>query len=83
MKYVNDHKRQVRMGISVKLMGLLLPTVSAVLALILLLIYFNVSKIVLVKSEDLLQSNSESAVNGVTAWMNRVITAVDATAQAL
>lgn len=70
-------KNKIRLGISAKLMAVLLPTVAAVLALILALIYFNVANIVQTKSEDLLQSNSQSVVNGVTAWMNRVLTALE------
>lgn len=65
------------MGISAKLTGVLLPTVAAVIALILTLIYINVADIVQVKSEELLQSNSQSVVNGVTAWMNRALTALE------
>lgn len=64
-------------GISAKLMAVLLPTVAAVLALILALIYFNVAHIVQSKSEELLQSNSQSVINGVTAWMNKVLTALE------
>lgn len=77
MKHDEHKTKQIHLGVNAKLIGLLLPTVAAVLALILFLIYFNVSHIVLTKSEELLQSNSNSVVNGVTAWMNKVITALD------
>lgn len=66
-----------RLGINGKLIGLLLPTIIIVLALILLLFYFSTSRIILSKSRELLQSNSESVINSVEAWMNRVITALD------
>lgn len=72
-----SEKDKRHLGISAKLMAVLLPTVAAVLALILALIYFNVANIVQTKSEDLLQSNSQSVVNGVTAWMNKVLTALE------
>lgn len=70
-------QKKIHLGVSAKLIGVLLPTVAAVLVFILAMIYFNVARIVQTKSEDLLKSNSQSVVNGVTAWMNRAITALD------
>lgn len=60
-------KSGIRLGVSAKLTALLLPTVAVVLALILSVIYSTVTHIVQTKSEELLQSNSQSVVNGVTA----------------
>lgn len=70
-------KSGIRLGVSAKLTALLLPTVAVVLALILSVIYSTVTHIVQTKSEELLQSNSQSVVNGVTAWMNTAITALN------
>lgn len=72
-----ENSKKKGVGIKGKLIGLLLPLIVIVLSIILFLVYINTSRIVLSKSEELLQSNTESGVNDVRAWMNKVITALD------
>lgn len=64
-------------GLNFKLIGVLIPAITVVLAGILFIIYANTSKIILAKSEESLRLSTNSAVNNVTAWMNTARTALD------
>lgn len=72
-----------RIGLNTKLIGLLIPIIAVALAAILLLVYANTSNIILSKSEESLQLGTDSAVNNVKAWMNRVLTALEQQRDAL
>ena len=64
-------------GINGKLIGFLLPTIILVFALLLAVIYTSTTRIVMSKSEELLQSNSETVVRSVESWMNEVLAALN------
>lgn len=64
-------------GINGKLMGFLIPAIILVFALLLAVIYSSTTKIVMSKSEELLQSNSETVVRSVESWMNEVLAALN------
>lgn len=70
-------QKAIRLGLTGKLLGALLPVTAVVIAGILLLVYFNTSSMVQKKSEEILKTNTESVVNSVTAWMNKTITALE------
>lgn len=70
--------RQKRWGLNVKLIGIVLPIIILTMALIISLIFVNTSKIVLSKSEENLQLSTTNVVNSVSAWMNKVLTSLDA-----
>lgn len=71
-----EYKRS-RGGIQGKLLAVLLPVVFLVLGVILALVYWDTSKIVLNKSEELLEVNTESVVHTVEAWMKETLTALE------
>lgn len=71
-----DYKRS-RGGIQGKLLGVLMPVVFVVLGVILTLVYWDTSRIVLNKSEALLEVNTESVIHTVEAWMNETLTALE------
>lgn len=77
----SGHKRKrvkkKGLGIISKFLLMVLPIVVIVIGGVLGLVYNSTSGIVLKKSEDILVSKSQSAVNQVTAWMNTTITALD------
>lgn len=73
----NIRGKKVKISIKAKLLGSLIPIVLAVISLIVCLININTSRIVLEKSEDLLNTTASSVVNEVTAWMAETITALD------
>lgn len=64
-------------GIQGKLLGVLIPVVTAAIAAILLLVYTSTTQMVLTKSRDILTTSTESVGNKVRAWMNTTITALD------
>lgn len=72
-----EHKSKKGIGVNGKLVSLLVPLIVIVLAVIVFMVYVNTSRIVLSKSEELLQSNTQRGINDVRAWMNEVITALD------
>lgn len=65
------------LSLNAKLLGTLIPIIVITLCVILLLVYTNTSKILLEKSEENLSLSTKSAINSVTAWTNKVLTALD------
>lgn len=59
-------------GISMGVSALLLPTIIIMIGLILFLTYGSTSKILEKKSENLLQVNTQKAVDNVVGWMKEV-----------
>lgn len=78
-KHAANHMKTSRkkMGLNIKLIGLFMPIIAVTLAAILFMVYANTSKMILAKSEESLQLSTTSVINNVTAWMNRVLTALD------
>lgn len=70
-------RERIRLGIKLKLLGLLLPVVISVFGIILTLVYQNTSNIVLNKSETILKTTTSSVANSVDAWMKETITALE------
>lgn len=68
---------RAKLGIKLKLLGILLPIVIGVIAIIVSLVYIDTKRIILDKSEDILITNTQSVTNQVTAWMKETITALD------
>lgn len=64
-------------SIKAKLLGILIPVVIGIIAIIIFNIYQSTSGIIIRKSETLLETNTESVVNKVTAWMNETLTALN------
>lgn len=63
--------------ISVKLIGVLLPSIILLISLLVGIIYKNTSEIVTRKSQDLLQKNTENVMHEVSAWKNETLTALE------
>lgn len=78
-----QNKNTVKIGIKLKLIGILLPLVVIVFGMILFLVYRNTSSIVLNKSEEILRVNTESVVNKVSGWIQETLTALDVEKDAL
>lgn len=70
-------KRKKGFGIQEKVLGALIPGVVIIMGIILSLFYVNASKLVVDKSEEVLETSTESVVNQVTAWVNQTLTALD------
>lgn len=70
-------KKHIRWGINAKLLCTLIPVAAFVIAVILTLVYVNVSQIVLKKSEQLLSSSTESVVNDVKSWINSTLSSLE------
>lgn len=66
-----------KFGIKSKLLGILIPVVAGMIAVIIFNIYHSTSAIIINQSENLLETKTESVVNKVTAWMNETLTALD------
>lgn len=77
------YKKPRKVGLNVKLIGIVLPIVAVVMALIILVISMNASKIMLSKNEENLQLSTASVVNSVSAWMNKVLSALETQRDAL
>lgn len=73
----NIEKNPRKIGIKLKLLGVLLPVVICIIGIAIFFIYKNTSDILLRKSETLLRTSTESVVNQVTTWMSETITALD------
>lgn len=73
----NIKKKPRKIGIKLKLLGVLLPVVICIIGIAIFFIYKNTSDILLRKSETLLRTSTESVVNQVTTWMSETITALD------
>lgn len=70
-------KKRVLLGVKMKLLGALLPVVICIFTIIFLIIYKDTSNIILNKSENILETSTESVVNKVDAWMKETITALN------
>lgn len=66
-----------KFGIKEKLLSVLLLAIAVVISAVLFLVYYDSSKIVFNKSEDILKSNTQSVINNVKSWMNTTITALN------
>lgn len=73
----NIEKNPRKIGIKLKLLGVLLPVVICIIGIAIFFIYKKTSDILLRKSETLLRTSTESVVNQVTTWMSETITALD------
>lgn len=73
-----DGETQQTRGISMRVSSLLLPTIIIMIGLILFLTYGSTSKILEKKSENLLQVNTQKAVDNVVGWMKEVEASLDA-----
>lgn len=71
------HRGKTKISIKIKLLGVLLPTVLAVIAAIVFLLYSNTQKMILRKSEAVLEASAESVQEQVIGWMNETITVLD------
>lgn len=70
-------KQRVKFGIKFKLLGVLLPIVIGVIALIMTQVYSSTKTIVLQKSEAVLTTNTQSILNEVETWMKETLTALN------
>ena len=85
MKYTVEEKiimpkaKKRRRGISVmlKLVGVTIPFVSITIAVLLYVLYTNVSQTLLEKSETLLHTTSERTIQETEAWINKTVTALE------
>ncbi|MBE7005062.1 MAG: methyl-accepting chemotaxis protein [Ruminococcaceae bacterium] len=66
-----------RASIQLKLMGILIPIVVIAIVGIVLVVQKTTTRILREKSEELLATSAESAVNEVTAWMNDILAHLD------
>lgn len=76
-KGIKEVQLKVKIGMKLKLLGVLLPVVIGVIVAIVVIVYFDNKKLILSKSEELLESSTESVTNSVTAWMKETITALE------
>lgn len=67
---------KVRIGIKLKLLGILLPIVIGMILLIVIQVYASTKKIVLEKSESILLTSTESVIHEVETWMMQTRTAL-------
>jgi methyl-accepting chemotaxis protein len=72
-----------RVGIQIKLMGILVPIIVIAIIGILVVVQKATTRILREESEELLQTSAESAVNEVSAWMNDIIGHLDAQRDAI
>lgn len=68
--------RKAKIGIKLKLLGILLPMVIAVVAVIVAQVYSHTKQILLSKSEENLSISTQSVVHQVETWMKETITAL-------
>ncbi len=67
-----------RVGIQLKLMGVLIPIVVVAIVTILMVVQSATSKSILAKSNELLESNAASTVSKIEAWRNDIIAGLEA-----
>lgn len=70
-------KRRARIGIKLKLLGVLLPIVIGVIVLIMTQVYANTRKIVLEKSESVLTTNTKSIINEAKVWVKETLATLE------
>lgn len=74
---IPSQKRQsVKIGIKLKLLGVLLPIVIGVIVLILTQIFTDTRKIILDQSESILTANTSNVVDKVQTWISETLTAL-------
>lgn len=78
MSEKQNHTAKTKMGLKAKLLGVLLPIVICVVAVIVGMVYTSTEKIILAKSEDVLTASTDSVQGQVSGWMNELVAAVDA-----
>lgn len=79
----NQRTGKAKISIKVKLLGVLIPTVVIVIAAIVFLVYSNTQKIILEKSESVLETSAKSVQEQVSGWMSETITALNVERDAL
>lgn len=73
-----NKKRSSGIGLKIKLLGVLLPIVICVIAVVVSIVYTNTERIVLEKSEDVLKTSTESVCSQISGWMAEITAALDA-----
>ena len=64
-------------GITGKLVSAIVGSVILAVAVLLAVVYFQMSHALLEKSEDILQANMDSTIQETRAWMNRTLTMLE------
>lgn len=70
-------KRRRGISVMLKLVGVTIPFVSITIAVLLYVLYTNVSQTLLEKSETLLHTTSERTIQETEAWINKTVTALE------
>lgn len=78
-----DKKRRMTISILVKLVITIIPFMFAAIAVLLYVVYTNVSDTFLEKSETLLRTTSERTIQETEAWINKTLTALEQQRDAL
>ncbi|MEG2305087.1 MAG: methyl-accepting chemotaxis protein [Lachnospiraceae bacterium] len=76
-------KRKGNRGISIKLLGVLLPVIIATIIVLVMVVYTSQSKNELKKSEALLDAKMQGVVSSVQAWKNKTVSALETQRDAL
>lgn len=76
-------KTKKSVGIQVKVLGALIPSVMVIVGIILFLFYTNTSRLVVQKSEKILETSTGSIVNQVSAWINDTLSVLETERDAL
>lgn len=71
------HSNKNGLGIRAKFLLVFLPVITIGIAAILLMVYFNTSKIITSKSEELLRVNTDDVVSQVEGWVGQTLTALN------
>lgn len=82
LKFEQRHRKKQgkmhkKIGLNVKLIGVVMPTVILAMAVIIYVIFANATTTVLLKSEENLKLSTQTVVNSVSAWMNEVLSALE------
>lgn len=72
-----EKRRRKTISIMMKLVGIIIPFVVAAMAILLYVVYTNVSETLLKKSETLLHTTSERTIEEAEAWINKTLTALE------
>lgn len=72
-----EKKHRKKISIMLKLVGIILPFVCVAIMALMYVIYTNVSKTFLEKSETLLHTTSERTIQETEAWINKTLTALE------
>ena len=74
---MREKKQKRGMGITGKLALAIVVSVLVALAALLVVVYLQMSKTLLEKSEDLLQTTTDCTIQETVAWMNKTLTMLD------